>query len=150
MPILVTDDAPCSLDATLWRECLKTFDYGPDKPQSACEKQRHSYYQCIKQWRSSKAEAPGSAAAPYKSSDFYTTPKCARQAEKLHVCMMTGMFEMANCREPMLELKACGYRNDPQVRQALADDDELLQYMSKMQQEDSTVKQWWNKVMGKA
>jgi hypothetical protein len=136
------NQAPCSLDATLWRECLKTFDYSPDKPKGACEKQRGSYYSCMKDWRGK------SGAAAYSTKDFQTTDQCRKEAETFHTCMMSGMFEIANCKQAMLRFKACGYRNDEQVRKALADDEEVLAFMA--QEETKQRRRWWDKLIGKA
>ncbi|CUG90831.1 Hypothetical protein, putative [Bodo saltans] len=133
--------APCALDASLWRECLKTFDYSPEKPQGACEKQRGSYYACMKDWR-------GKTGVAYSAKDFQTTDKCSKEAETFHTCMMSGMFEIANCKSAMLRLKACGYRNDESIRKALADDEEVLAYVA--QQDLKQRRHWWDKIIGKA
>jgi hypothetical protein len=138
--IAASDQAPCALDASLWRECLKTFDYSPDKPKEACERQRASYYTCMKDWRSKSGTS-------YSAKDFYTTPKCSKEAETFHSCMMSGMFEIANCRRAMLKLKACGYRNDENVRRALSDD-EVLAFVAA--EDANKRRRWFDKLIGNA
>lgn len=139
--VLAPNEAPCAVDATLWRECLKTFDYSPERPKGACEKQRGSYYTCMKDWRQK-------SGTPYDAKDFHTTEKCSREAETFHTCMMSGMFDIANCRMAMLKLKACGYRNDETIRRALADDAEVVAFVE--QQDAQQRRRWWDKLIGKA
>ncbi|KAG8343460.1 hypothetical protein ERJ75_000244200 [Trypanosoma vivax] len=112
-----SDPAPCALEAALWRSCLKEFQYGPDRPKGACEKERVGYYSCIKEW--SVLESP---TQPYNSRKFNLVPECAREAEQLHHCMMTGMFEVGNCAEAMARLKRCGARHDTAIKHALEAD----------------------------
>lgn len=142
MPV-VQSDAPCGVDASLWRECLKTFDYSPERPQGACEKQRGAYYSCIKDW---KLKTTGEK---YQAKDFYTHPKCKHEAETFHNCMMMRMFEVSNCKDSMVAFKACGARNDPSIAQALSDDAEVQEYL-RQQREHTGLSLWWKKAIGKA
>lgn len=137
------DTAPlCAVESVLWRECLKNYDYSPDKPQSACETQRGGYYACIKNWRET------SEKKPYDPKDFELSPECRHEAEKLHNCMMYSMFEVSKCRKEMALLKRCAARKDPEVRQYLEGDPAIENLESSI--DDSTG--WtriWYKAIGK-
>ncbi|EAN89605.1 hypothetical protein TcCL_NonESM05645 [Trypanosoma cruzi] len=140
MPMHVPDPAPCAVESTLWRSCLKEFDYGPDRPKGACEKQRAGYYACIKAWRERQNEV-------YDYNRFNLVKECAKEAEKLHQCMMVNMFEASRCQETMTQLKRCAARHDPEVRRALADDPTLI--MSEEEEEPQGIKRLWYRAIGK-
>ncbi|CBH13957.1 hypothetical protein, conserved [Trypanosoma brucei gambiense DAL972] len=139
MSVPVVDPAPCAVEATLWRSCLKEFDYGPDRPKGACENQRLGYYSCIKDWTAKQGEGL------YDYRKFNLIGACAGEAEKLHQCMMVGMFEISNCKEPMAELKRCGARHDVAVRQALEGDSAL----QAVDEEPQGIKRMWYHAIGK-
>ncbi|RNF12340.1 hypothetical protein TraAM80_00351 [Trypanosoma rangeli] len=138
MPTHVPDPAPCAVEATLWRSCLKEFDYSPDHPEGACQKQRVGYYNCIKGWKERQNEA-------YDYSRFNLVKECAKEAERLHQCMMVNMFEASRCQEAMTHLKRCAARYDPEVRKALADDPAL----SALDDEPEGIKRLWYRAIGK-
>ncbi|PBJ74841.1 hypothetical protein BCY84_12210 [Trypanosoma cruzi cruzi] len=139
MPMHVPDPAPCAVESTLWRSCLKEFDYGPDRPKGACEKQRAGYYACIRAWRERQNEV-------YDYNRFNLVKECAKEAEKLHQCMMVNMFEASRCQETMTQLKRCAARHDPEVRRALADDPALIILE---EEEPQGIKRLWYRAIGK-
>lgn len=145
MPVVEEQNAPCNVESVLWRECLKTFDYSPERPKSACETQRGQYYKCIKQWKQR------TTGTPYDPSTFYLNPKCSNESEKLHQCMMMSMFEVSGCQGPMLALKACGYENDPSIREALSEDADVLRAVEDRRRKGSRggLSKLWDKMLGK-
>ncbi|KEG11377.1 hypothetical protein DQ04_02681000 [Trypanosoma grayi] len=140
MPTHVPDPAPCAVEATLWRSCLKEFDYGPDRPKGACEKQRVGYYNCIKGWSQRQKDA-------YDYAKFNLVDACAQQAEKLHQCMMVSMFEVSSCQEPMAQLKRCAARHDPEVARTLQGDPALN--TPEEANEPQGIKRLWYRAIGK-
>ena len=145
MPAVEDQDAPCNVEAVLWRECLKTFDYSPERPKSACELQRGNYYKCIKQWKQR------TTGAPYDPSTFFLHAKCSNESEKLHQCMMMSMFEVSGCTGPMLALKACGYEHDASIREALSEDVDVLRAVEERQKKANSggLRKVWGKILGK-
>nr|CCC92627.1 conserved hypothetical protein [Trypanosoma congolense IL3000] len=133
------DGAPCAVEATLWRSCLKDFDYGPDRPKGACDTQRLGYYACIKDWTSRQQQEK------YNYTKFNLVDACVEEAEKLHQCMMTGMFEISNCKEAMAQLKRCGARHDVAVKRALEGDPAL----DTAEEEPEGIKRLWYRAIGR-
>lgn len=121
MSSAVDDLSPCAVEAKLWRECLKTFDYGPDRKQDACAAQRDGFYTCLKSWTSRTQDRP------YDHRQFELSKDCARESEKLHQCMMMNMFDVSQCQREMTWLKKCAAKNDVHVQRSLADDPVLAQ-----------------------
>lgn len=142
MVVHVEDPAPCAVEAKIWRECLKDFDYGPDRPKGACERQRTGYYSCIKEWtsRTQKKE--------YSYKNFETVKECAHETEKLHHCMMMSMFEVSRCQHEMTLLKRCSAIHDKSVRAAL-EGDPAIQNLEKDIDSATGLKRVWFKVIGK-
>lgn len=138
----VEDPAPCAVEATLWRECLKEFDYGPDRPKGACESQRDRYYSCIKSWTT---RTQGSS---YSYKKYEMTKECSHEAEKLHQCMMINMFEVSRCQQDMALLKRCAAKHDPEVRRSLQGDPAVAELESSV--DNATGLRWvWYKMIGK-
>ncbi|ORC92795.1 uncharacterized protein TM35_000021210 [Trypanosoma theileri] len=141
MPTEVQDPAPCAVEATLWRSCLKGFDYSPDRPQGACEHQRVGYYSCIKDWNIRQK-------GQYDYSQYNLVKECAGEAEKLHQCMMVSMFEVSGCQQAMAQLKRCAARHDPAIRKALAGDP-ALDSITNLDDEPQGIKRLWYRAIGK-
>ena len=141
--------SPCEVEAGTWRECLKVFEYGPDRPKSACNDQRVRYYRCINAWRAKEQGPP--ILSPIAASGFQIPPKCAGKAEKLHHCMMMSMFEAEKCVDASLQLKICVAAVDPFVRSALDDDERVAASLEKWNEtkEPAGLTRWWYKVIGK-
>lgn len=129
----------CKVEANVWRECLKRYDYGPERPKGECDKQRDHYYSCLKAWKSSRGEK-------YNYRDYDTVPQCVRQSQRFHECMMYAMFEVNKCREFMLELKRCAARYDPEIRAILSDDPSVR---VPVVEEVTGVRRLWFKLIGK-
>ena len=137
--------APCELDAKLWRECLKEFSYGPDRPKGACDTERFRYYDCIKAW--SKEQG-----ATYDQKHFQVHDACAAEALSLHDCMKVSMFDIDRCLPQSLKLKVCSAKHDPLVRSALHENEEVMTALAKEQRSlrpSSRLEQLWGLVQGK-
>ncbi|KAG5476549.1 hypothetical protein LSCM1_04264 [Leishmania martiniquensis] len=136
------DSAPCAIPSKLWRECLKEYDYGPDRPKGACEAQRTKFYACVKEW----VARTQNKSYSYKN---YELPKsCSHEAEKLHQCMMMNMFEVSHCQRDMAVLKRCAARADPEVRKYLHDDEAIVGLENDIE-EAAGLKRLWYKAIGK-
>eukprot|EP00758_Cryptobia_borreli_P006923 Tbor_TRINITY_DN5222_c0_g3::TRINITY_DN5222_c0_g3_i1::g.16361::m.16361 len=109
-----TGQSPCRLESLMWRECLKLYNYGPEKPETACEKERVRYYACQKSWRETLPDA--------QPVSFTLPPACHAQSNALHNCMMINMFEVAKCQTEMTALRVCVGSCNPEVEAALMDD----------------------------
>ncbi|EPY38001.1 hypothetical protein AGDE_05932 [Angomonas deanei] len=110
------ESSPCEIESTLWRECLKQFDYGPDRPKNACEGQRNKYYGCIKTWTKETQQRE------YSYKDYELSEECSHEADRLHQCMMINMFEVSRCQNEMTLLKRCGAKHHPEIQKALTGD----------------------------
>jgi hypothetical protein len=138
--------APCGVEAMVWRECLKGFDYGPDRKKGACDTQRFKYYDCIKRWNDVEGH-------PYDPKKFQVPDACSPQALELHDCMKISMFDISRCQPQALRLKTCSARHDPLVMAALVENEEV-QEMLKQEKEKakalSTLDRLWSIIVGKA
>ena len=144
----VDPNAPCQSESVMWRECLKIYDYGPEKPEKDCEKERGRYYTCIKSWRTETTGKKADAAR-----DFTMHPDCAGYSQNLHNCMMINMFEMNKCTNEMTLLRMCGARFDKSIAAALEDDVKnrwvVLPKVEETPEDSTGLKRVWNKVIGK-
>lgn len=136
------DPAPCAIPSRLWRECLKEYDYGPDRPKGACESQRTRFYDCVKDWTAR------TQSKQYSYTQFELPKACGHEAEKLHQCMMMNMFEVSHCQRDMAVLKRCAARADPEVRKYLQGDDAIAD-LDKDIEEATGLKRLWYKAIGK-
>ncbi|CAG9576578.1 conserved hypothetical protein [Leishmania major strain Friedlin] len=136
------DSAPCAVPSTLWRECLKQYDYGPDRPKGACEAHRTKFYDCVKDWTARTQHKS------YSYTQFELPKSCGHEAEKLHQCMMMNMFEVGHCQRDMAVLKRCAARVDPEVRKYLQDDEAIADLENDID-EATGLKRLWYKVIGK-
>jgi len=101
MASTVASSSPCASEASTWRECLKGFDYSPDRQVGACGPSRDEYYSCIRLFRISQGVNPDVETA-------YKLPKeCVKPSEELHECMMTNAHMVAKCRSKMDTLTKC-------------------------------------------
>ena len=143
----MTSGAPCELDAKLWRECLKAFDYGPDRKKGACDTQRYRYYDCLKDWNKTSGHE-------YDYKKFQVHESCSPQALELHECMKVSTFDVERCQPQLLKLKTCSARHDPYVRSALAENEEVALVLQKEPAAviggKSRLGQAWNFVTGKS
>lgn len=137
-----SESAPCAVHSKLWRECLKEYDYGPDRPKGACESQREKFYGCVKGWTAHTQKTK------YSYAQFELPKSCGHEAEKLHQCMMINMFEVSHCQRDMAVLKRCAARNDPEVRRYL-EGDEAIAGLENDVEEATGLKRLWYKAIGK-
>jgi hypothetical protein len=157
----------------MWRECLKNFDYGPERPEAECNRERVRYYACTREWRTKQEpqanpSAAGTAApSPVKGSLHPSTAPtggsnlafnatmpgdCTTYSNALHNCMMIGAFEAAKCRDEMLLLRVCASKFDKSIARALEEDVQLGRVVLKFDNDpdDSTgIMRVWNKIIGK-
>lgn len=156
MSTAVESTQPCAVEAKLWRECLKEFDYSPDRPKGACEGQRVQFYSCIKGWRTrTAAPADASKAGTSASStprahyrDFQLAEECAFDGEQLHNCMMVNAFEVSKCQPQMTLLKRCSAKHDTEARRYLSDDPAIAEF--EIQVDNATgLRRIWYKAIGK-
>ena len=166
-----TVDTPCRSETLMWRECLKGFDYGPERPDAECNRERVRYYACMKEWRTTQ-DPKKAAAVPDTSNNvvkgsihpstapttgaaaFHATMPgdCTRFSNALHNCMMISAFEAAKCRDEMLHLRVCASKYDKSVARALEEDVQMGRVVLKFDNDpdDSTgIKRVWNKIIGK-
>ncbi|CAC9497827.1 hypothetical protein conserved [Leishmania donovani] len=136
------DSAPCAVPSKLWRECLKQYDYGPDRPKGACEAHRTKFYDCVKDWTARTQHKS------YSYTQFELPKSCGHEAEKLHQCMMMNMFEVSHCQRDMAVLKRCAARADPEVRKYLQDDEAIADLENDIE-EATGLKRLWYKAIGK-
>eukprot|EP00744_Colponema_vietnamica_P033165 GILI01054342.1.p1 GENE.GILI01054342.1~~GILI01054342.1.p1 ORF type:complete len:153 (+),score=28.57 GILI01054342.1:50-508(+) len=139
--------APCKTESVMWRECLKTYDYGPEKPEKECEKERGRYYSCIRDWRTNQG-------LKYEAGKEFVLPTtCSGFAQNLHNCMMINMFEMQKCTSEMAKLRVCVAKFDPEVARNLEEDVKqgyVVLPSSDTSIEASTgIRRIWNKIIGK-
>lgn len=139
---------PCKAESTMWRECLKIYDYGPEKPEKECEKERGRYYSCVKEWR---VKETGQTAPAGK--EFMIGRDCSGLAQSLHNCMMINMFETGKCQKEMLELRICTAKHDKSVAATLEEDVKngwVTLPKKNANPEDSTgITRIWYKLIGK-
>lgn len=138
--------APCGSEAMVWRECLKGFDYGPDRKKGACDTQRFKYYDCIKRWN----EVEGH---PYDPKRFQVPDACSAEALDLHDCMKICMFDISRCQQQSLRLKVCSARHDPLVKNALTENEEVQELLTQQDSAPkalSAVQRIWSVIIGKA
>lgn len=109
---------PCEKEAFVWRECMKEFDYMPDKNISKCDDPRKTYYACINDWRRQSVADKSVPAAPAT----FTIPRdCVGVSEKLRQCMEIYMFNTEHCTSEMTNLQRCVAKFDPYVAAVVAD-----------------------------
>ncbi len=116
--VTASDAPPCAAEAKLWRECLKKFDYGPDRKKGACDTDRFRYYDCIKDWSNKGGH-------PYDPKKFQVADACAAEALELHDCMKITMFDVERCLPQTLKLKVCSAKQDPMIMASLRENEEV-------------------------
>eukprot|EP00759_Apiculatamorpha_spiralis_P048453 PhF_6_TR43650/c0_g1_i1/m.67074 len=97
----MTDTGPCGEQASKWRACLKSFDYGPDREVGACGIERAEYYACNRSFRQSLGVDPD------VDKSYELPTECKKTMEDFHECMMVHAFIVDNCRKSMDKLTAC-------------------------------------------
>lgn len=133
---------PCAVESKLWRECLKQYDYGPDRPKGACESHRTQFYACMKTWTMETQQKP------YSYTQFQLPQSCGHEAEKLHECMMMNMFEVSHCQRDMTLLKRCAAQHDPEARKYL-EGDPAIANLAKSADNATGWRYLWYRAIGK-
>ena len=144
-PTSTASPPPCQREASTWRECLKRKEYSPDLELNECTAPRNQYYGCINAWRQADAAVKGLPAPSAKS--FYGPAACADHNDMLLRCMQIYMFEVANCKKEMDELKLCVTTHDPNAR-SFAPNLENSKAGDKGPQNGGGLRGVWNRITG--
>jgi hypothetical protein len=121
-----SDRPPCETEAFIWRECMKEFDYMPDKGVKRCDDPRIAYFACMNTWRQSDAAKADAAKLQAHSNTAFGMPRdCVGFSEKLRQCMEMNMFNTEHCKLEMHELQHCVAKYDPYVAAVVADDEQV-------------------------